>query len=54
MKLAKISWRWRFNETRDPSAEAVTEIVKALRKLDEAAAREFVELYLRENWEDEV
>lgn len=43
-----------FNETRDPLAEAVTEIVKALRKLDEAAAKEFVELYLKESWEDET
>ena len=43
-----------FNETRDPLAEAVTEIVKALRKLDESAAKEFVELYLKESWEDEA
>jgi len=32
----------------------VTEIVKALRKLDEAAAKEFVELYLKESWDDEA
>ncbi|NJO78153.1 MAG: helix-turn-helix transcriptional regulator [Cyanobacteria bacterium RM1_2_2] len=42
-----------FNETRDPLAEAVTEIVKALHKLDESAAKEFVELYLKESFEDE-
>jgi transcriptional regulator with XRE-family HTH domain len=35
-----------FNETRDPSAEAVTEIVAALEKLSEAAARDFLVLYL--------
>jgi len=32
----------------------VTEIVKALCKLDEAAAKKFVELYLKESWEDEA
>ncbi|GET37340.1 helix-turn-helix domain-containing protein [Microseira wollei] len=35
-----------FNETRDPSAEAVTEIVSALEKINEAAAKEFLVLYL--------
>lgn len=35
-----------FNETRDPSAEAVTEIVAALEAIDPAAAKEFVSLYL--------
>jgi hypothetical protein len=35
-------------------AEAVTEIVKALQKLDEAAAKEFVALYLKESFEDEA
>lgn len=35
-----------FNETRDPSAEAVTEIVKALRQLNETAAEDFINLYL--------
>lgn len=35
-----------FNETRDPSAEAVTEIVAALEKINEAAAKEFLVLYL--------
>lgn len=34
-----------FNETRDPSAEAVTEIVKALRQLNETAAEDFINLY---------
>jgi transcriptional regulator with XRE-family HTH domain len=35
-----------FNEVRDPSAEAVTEIVKALKQLDPEAARMFVKLYI--------
>ncbi|MGD2181939.1 helix-turn-helix domain-containing protein [Lusitaniella coriacea] len=34
------------NETSDPLAEAVTEIVKALRKIDEAASEDFINLYL--------
>ena len=42
-----------FNETRDPLAEAVTEIVRALRQLNEAAAKEFVELYLGRSLRDE-
>ncbi|NEQ30825.1 MAG: helix-turn-helix transcriptional regulator [Leptolyngbya sp. SIO4C5] len=35
-----------FNETRDPSAEALSEIVTALEKLDQAAADNFLQLYL--------
>lgn len=35
-----------FHETRDPAAEAVTEIIKGLRQLDEAAAEKFIDLYL--------
>lgn len=35
-----------FNESRDPSAEAVAEMVAALEKIDEAAARNFLVLYL--------
>lgn len=35
-----------FNETRDPSAEAITEIVAALEKLNESAANDFLLLYL--------
>ena len=54
MGIARSTVSHWFNETRDPSAEAVTEIVKALRKLNEAAAKEFVELYLKESWEDEA
>jgi transcriptional regulator with XRE-family HTH domain len=54
MGIARSTVSHWFNETRDPSAEAVTEIVKALRKLNEAAAKEFVELYLKESWEDKA
>lgn len=35
-----------FNETRDPLAEAIPDIVAALETLDEAAAKEFIVLYL--------
>jgi transcriptional regulator with XRE-family HTH domain len=35
-----------FNESSDPSAEAVTEIVAALETLNQAAAKEFIVLYL--------
>jgi predicted transcriptional regulator len=35
-----------FNESRDPSAEAVAQMVAALEKIDEAAARNFLVQYL--------
>ena len=35
-----------FNESSDPSAEAVTEIIAALETLNEAAAKDFIALYL--------
>jgi transcriptional regulator with XRE-family HTH domain len=35
-----------FNETRDPLAESIPDIVAALETLNEAAAKEFVALYL--------
>jgi transcriptional regulator with XRE-family HTH domain len=37
--------RW-VNESRDPAAEAILEIVEALDKLHEAAAKEFLALIL--------
>ncbi|MBH8565225.1 helix-turn-helix transcriptional regulator [Nostoc sp. CENA67] len=37
--------RW-VNENRDPSAEAVIEIIEALEKINSAAARDFLLLYL--------
>ena len=37
--------RW-VNESRDPSAEAVIEIIEALDKINSAAARDFLVLYL--------
>ncbi len=38
-------YRW-VHETRDPTAETLREIVKALKKLNAQAAEEFVQLYL--------
>lgn len=38
-----------FNEVSDPLAEAVTEIIKALRQINEAAAEDFIALYLERN-----
>jgi predicted transcriptional regulator len=38
-------YQW-VNEVSDPLAEAVTEIVKALENIDEAAAEDFINLYL--------
>jgi len=47
MGIARSTASHWFNETRDPSAEAVTEIIKALRQIDAAAAEEFVDLIFR-------
>ena len=38
-------YRW-VHEIRDPSAETVVEIVKALEEMNPAAAKEFIQLYL--------
>jgi len=38
-------YRW-VHETRDPTAETLREIVKALKNLNSQAAEEFVNLYL--------
>lgn len=37
------------NEISDPLAEAVTEMIKALGKIDETAAEDFIDLYLERN-----
>ncbi|MBD1926145.1 helix-turn-helix transcriptional regulator [Trichocoleus sp. FACHB-90] len=44
--------RW-FHERADPTAETVADIVKALKGIEPAAAKKFVELYLGELVEDE-
>jgi hypothetical protein len=42
-----VVFRW-FHEQRDPTAETVSEIVKALNSVSPEAAQEFVKLYLGE------
>ncbi len=44
--------RW-VNENRDPGGDAILEIRKGLQKIDQAAAAEFIRLYLDESDEDE-
>ncbi|MFB8789993.1 MAG: helix-turn-helix transcriptional regulator [Potamolinea sp.] len=38
-------YRW-VNEIRDPTAETVKDVVEVLRKINSAAAEEFIRLYL--------
>ena len=45
-------YQW-FNEITDPSAESVTQIIAALETLNEAAANEFIALYLGRAVQDE-
>lgn len=40
--------RW-VNESRDPAAEAVADIVHALEKINPSAAKDFLDLYLDRN-----
>ena len=42
-----VVFRW-FHEQRDPTAETVADIVKALREINPEAAKAFVQLYLGE------
>ncbi|MBH8565787.1 helix-turn-helix transcriptional regulator [Nostoc sp. CENA67] len=44
--------RW-VNELMDPVAEAVLEIRNALKKINRAAAEEFIRLYLEDSDEDD-
>lgn len=45
-------YRW-VHEDRDPYAETVVEIVRALKQINPYAAKEFVDLYLVEELKDE-
>jgi predicted transcriptional regulator len=47
-----IVFKW-FHEQRDPTAETVVDIVKALQAINPAAADEFVRLYLGEFLQDQ-
>ncbi|HZG40985.1 MAG TPA: helix-turn-helix domain-containing protein [Nodosilinea sp.] len=44
-------YRW-VHEMRDPTAETLLDIVKALKTLNHQAAEEFIELYLRDALKD--
>jgi transcriptional regulator with XRE-family HTH domain len=46
MEISRSTVNQWVHETSDPLAEAVTEIIKALRQIDEAAAEDFIDLYL--------
>ena len=52
MGIGRSTMHYWFNDIRDPSAEAVLEMRKGLRKINPAAAEEFIRLYLDES-EDE-
>ena len=53
MGIGRSTMHYWFNDIRDPSAEAVLEIRKGLRKINPVAAEEFIRLYLDESDEDE-
>jgi transcriptional regulator with XRE-family HTH domain len=52
MGIGRSTVHYWCNDTRDPSAETVLEIRKALRKLNPSAAKAFIRLYLEEDDED--
>lgn len=54
MGIGRSTVHYWFKEAQDPSAEAVLEIRKGLRKINSAAAEEFIRLYLDESDEDEA
>jgi transcriptional regulator with XRE-family HTH domain len=53
MGIGRSTMHYWFNDIRDPSAEAVLEIRKGLRKINPAAAEEFIRLYLDESDEEQ-
>jgi transcriptional regulator with XRE-family HTH domain len=54
MGIGRSTMHYWFSGERDPAAEAVLEIRKGLRKINPAAAEEFIRLYLDESDEDEA
>lgn len=46
MGVGRSTVHYWFNETQDPLAESVIEIIAALQKIDENAAKDFVRSYL--------
>lgn len=49
MGVGRSTVHYWFQQTQDPSAEAVLEIRKGLRNINPAAAEEFIRLYLDES-----
>ncbi|NET08297.1 MAG: helix-turn-helix transcriptional regulator [Merismopedia sp. SIO2A8] len=49
MGIGRSTVHYWFNEIQDPSADTVLEIRKALRKINPAAAQDFIRLYLDES-----
>lgn len=49
MGISRTTVNQWFNETRDPLAESIPDIVAALEALDAEAAKDFVALYLNRN-----
>ncbi|NEP01045.1 MAG: helix-turn-helix transcriptional regulator [Symploca sp. SIO2E9] len=52
MGIGRSTIHYWYSGTSDPSAETVLEIRKALRKINPAAAQEFISLYLDESDEN--
>ena len=48
MGVGRSTIHYWFNETSDPSAESVLDILKALKKINPDAAKAFIQLYLEE------
>ncbi|MBI4784167.1 MAG: helix-turn-helix transcriptional regulator [Oscillatoriophycideae cyanobacterium NC_groundwater_1537_Pr4_S-0.65um_50_18] len=46
MGVGRSTVHYWFNNTQDPTAESVLQIIEALQKIDKAAAKDFVRLYL--------
>ncbi|HEY9666479.1 MAG TPA: helix-turn-helix transcriptional regulator [Coleofasciculaceae cyanobacterium] len=53
MGVGRSTVHYWFKGTQDPSADAFLEIRKGLRKINPAAAEDFIRLYLDESDEDE-
>lgn len=54
MGIGRSTMHYWFNDIRDPSAEAVLEMRKGLRKINPVAAEEFIRLYLDESEDEQL
>lgn len=53
MGIGRSTVHYWVSETRDPLADSIPEILEALQKLNEAAAKDFLKLYLGEFVQDD-